>query len=552
MWLARHFTLPLFVLALLALAGMAQTQSAPLVVFVEEPDLQTAAVTDNGADGLTRLAEFFRQQGAETSFIRLDTPIPAEAQVVVLVRPRRALTPFHLSRLWLHLARGGNLLLALDPVGQGGTPDARNSGLDLLLGLEYGIRLHNGLIVEPWSTSETIRDVRLSNVYVLPEDSDHPVIAPLRDYGVPVMLWGARNLHAEFFTPAASAQALLYTEPGFAETNTQVYREQDAAPLVLNIGADAQGRLTVAALAENLATQSRIAVLGDGEMVQNGFGLAPIGGSDIPLHPGDYLLSQRLAAWLLELPVEVWQPLPTSYTWVAIDGDAADWDDQAATTGDTAGDASDSAHDLQQVRTFRNQDYLYLLLETAAPPVPQTSLELQVDANGDGQIDSQIRVDIQQNVFLHVESLSLVSDAWIARGQSVEVKLPLRLIGAASAIQQLCLSQTPGTAAAGEPDCIENVALPVVERQDPAGMQIRDTPLATIRTTDIVNLRAGPGTNFDVLSRFRNGEVLAAIGRNEAGDWIRIQSARYQGWVSASLLDVNTDVPLLPVFSPPE
>ena len=539
--------LSLTVFAVFGMADTVQTQGAPLVVFVEEGDLQMASVTDNGPDGLTRLAAIFQQQGARTSFIRLDDPIPDEVQVVVLIRPRRPLSPLYLTRLWVYLENGGSLLLALDPVGQLGNPDAQNGGVDRLFGSEYGIRLLNGLIVEPWFTNETARNIRLSNFYSYPNRIDHPVIQPLLDYEVPVMMWGARNLRSEFFAPYSTAFGLLYAD-AFAETNTLIYRAEDPAPLQVNIGTDDQGRLTVGAIAENTANQSRIAVFGDSEIFQNDFGLAPIPGSQTPLHAGNYILAQRVASWLLNLPVEDWESLPNVFTWLSIDGDGADWENRGSLTTDASDDNSILSQNIQQVRGFRNQDYLYLQIEMLASPDPFARLLIDVDSDVNGQVDRTLSVDIGQSVFTEGDQQTGIPDARMGVDRVIEVRLPLRVTGAGGIVTRICLSTTREMAFAVEPDCVENISVPLIDQQDPSELQIPNTALATVRTTDVINLRSGPGTDFDIITRFRNGEVVAVIGRSENGEWIQIQTSRYEGWASISLLQLNTSVELLPIM----
>ncbi len=99
--------------------SLAQGQAlSPLVVFIEEPkSLITASVTDNGPDGLTRLAEVFQRLGARTKWVRLRDTLPEDTSVVVLVRPRRTLTPADLAWVWQRVGAGNSLLVALDPQG---------------------------------------------------------------------------------------------------------------------------------------------------------------------------------------------------------------------------------------------------------------------------------------------------------------------------------------------------------------------------------------------------------------------------------------------------
>ncbi len=92
-------------------------QEQPLVVFVVDEQLQTAAPTAEGPDGLRALAEIFRTLGARTETVTLSAALPADARVVVLIRPLRPLPVDQLARLWEHLLRGNHLLAAIDPVG---------------------------------------------------------------------------------------------------------------------------------------------------------------------------------------------------------------------------------------------------------------------------------------------------------------------------------------------------------------------------------------------------------------------------------------------------
>ena len=153
----------LVLLLVLAAPGFAQDETAqsPLVVFVEEPrNLQMASVTDNGPDGLTRLADIFRSLGARTEWLRLRDPLPDDTKVVVLVRPRRPLTTEFLARLWRIVGNGGSLLVALEPQGYLATnTEAPGRGLDKLLTLDDGVSLMNGILIEPWFTNKSFNEL---------------------------------------------------------------------------------------------------------------------------------------------------------------------------------------------------------------------------------------------------------------------------------------------------------------------------------------------------------------------------------------------------------
>jgi len=53
-----------------------------------------------------------------------------------------------------------------------------------------------------------------------------------------------------------------------------------------------------------------------------------------------------------------------------------------------------------------------------------------------------------------------------------------------------------------------------------------------------------------VIDLVPNGKELAILGRNEVGDWILVQNARYEGWLATFLGSLNTDVMSLPVVQP--
>lgn len=83
------------------------------------------------------------------------------------------------------------------------------------------------------------------------------------------------------------------------------------------------------------------------------------------------------------------------------------------------------------------------------------------------------------------------------------------------------------------------------------------TPTATATPTpipdvvvnaDTLNLRSGPGTDYDILGVLKEGDTLKVTGRDLAGDWLRvIASDGQEGWVTCSLLQVNVDVAGVPV-----
>jgi len=71
--------------------------------------------------------------------------------------------------------------------------------------------------------------------------------------------------------------------------------------------------------------------------------------------------------------------------------------------------------------------------------------------------------------------------------------------------------------------------------------------------SQVLNVRTGPGTNYDVLGQLQEGEVVRLIGANLDFSWAVIQFRGVQGWVSTAgtLLDVVGDRRSLPFVTPP-
>jgi uncharacterized protein YgiM (DUF1202 family) len=55
------------------------------------------------------------------------------------------------------------------------------------------------------------------------------------------------------------------------------------------------------------------------------------------------------------------------------------------------------------------------------------------------------------------------------------------------------------------------------------------------------NLRQGPGTEFPVVGTVNPGDRVAIVGRNDAGDWYKLDSG---AWIFGELLETTPDVPI--------
>jgi hypothetical protein len=445
------------------------------------------------------------------------------------------------------MQRGNHVLLALDPIGQAGaTPENTRSGFVRLSAMDFGIQLLDTFVVEPWFTHTLTADQRSSFSRAYPDVVSHPVIDPLIAYDMRVQTWGARSMRVEPLGLSSYAIPLLNTHSAYAEAELKVFDTKNPpAPLEINLDRDTVGNLIVGALAENTLTGSRLVVLGDSEIVQNDFGLAYIPNTFQPLFPGNMVLTQRLVAWLLDLPVEEWPSLPNGFTWLAIDGNGDDWRDTLSATPDTAGDAANSSVDIQRVRAFHNLDFLYLSVETVAAPEAGLTLQLNVDSNLDRTADTLVEVSLDQiTAFSEAAGEIDIPDGRIVINQMAEVRLPLRVVGTDVRVSELCLLD-----AAGSPlDCLDDpLYIQPINEHAPYDLLLPDSPLAIVQTNNYVNLRGGPGTSFVRVATLFHRSVLLVTGRNEEGDWLKVYNASHSGWIAASLVVLNGDVMTLPV-----
>ncbi len=58
---------------------------------------------------------------------------------------------------------------------------------------------------------------------------------------------------------------------------------------------------------------------------------------------------------------------------------------------------------------------------------------------------------------------------------------------------------------------------------------------------DLVNVRSGPGVDYDVLGRLAGGQTAGIVGRSDDDAWWQIRFGERQGWVSARYVQVKGD-----------
>jgi uncharacterized protein YgiM (DUF1202 family) len=86
-------------------------------------------------------------------------------------------------------------------------------------------------------------------------------------------------------------------------------------------------------------------------------------------------------------------------------------------------------------------------------------------------------------------------------------------------------------------------SLPVAEVPPP--------PNAAVVNVSWLNVRLGPGTNFDAFTVLQRGQVVGIIGRSANSTWVKVRLPNNSiGWVDSNYLLGSTPLTELPIVSP--
>ncbi len=70
---------------------------------------------------------------------------------------------------------------------------------------------------------------------------------------------------------------------------------------------------------------------------------------------------------------------------------------------------------------------------------------------------------------------------------------------------------------------------------------------ATVTNANFLNVRAGPGVNFEVLNVASRGDTFQALARNADSSWLRVNAGGTIGWVNTFYVTVNGNMLALPL-----
>ncbi len=118
----------------------------------------------------------------------------------------------------------------------------------------------------------------------------------------------------------------------------------------------------------------------------------------------------------------------------------------------------------------------------------------------------------------------------------------------------LVACSSPGTAPSATPTSGLLPTLDVATSTRPDNTPVAPATVAptaapqavTAVSTDVLNVRAGPGLNYAVKSQLKDGDTITIIGKSADGLWWQFSG----GWVSGTYVKVNGDASGVPVATP--
>ena len=255
--------------------------------------------------GLSSLRELLKGDGYETEeWASLgQASVPADTDLLVIAGPEANFVAPEVDAIGAYLARGGRLLVLLDPVLSRTGPNLVVTGLEPLLA-KYGVQVENDIVVDPSNPlpiygAETL----FSNVY-----GSHPIVEPLSRQGLPMMVSLARSVRPVSGPAGEKVSELLRTSPaGWGETNFAALDKvgQDGAdlsgPLVLGVAVGGASSPPPPADDDAPAppppaddpNAPRLVVFGDSDLATNRFWSLNVGNATAMVNAVNWLVERK-------------------------------------------------------------------------------------------------------------------------------------------------------------------------------------------------------------------------------------------------------------------
>ena len=219
--------------------------------------------------------------------LQAQNAIPEDARAIVVAGPLVPLTENSVSLIKDYMESGGSLLVLSNPVPLtefGESPDS----LAEYLNSDWGILLNNDLVVDTNSPSSPFFAV--ASQYAV-----HPITDKMQ--GIATIFPFSRSISIDTENTDVFPTPLVFTiDQSWGETDFSVLEQQS---LTFNEDVDVPGPMMLAAVAENAALESRVAVFGSSTFAQDdNFDFS--GNGDMFVNAVDWLAEQESLIGLTE------------------------------------------------------------------------------------------------------------------------------------------------------------------------------------------------------------------------------------------------------------
>jgi ABC-type uncharacterized transport system involved in gliding motility auxiliary subunit len=224
------------------------------------------SLDDQGPGGLARAQQILGSDNFDIEeWASLGKPaVPEGTDLIVIAGPKASFVAPELDLLTAFLARGGRLLVMLDPtLGQAAGSGLVQTGLEGWLA-GHGVQVGQNIVVDP---SNPLPFFGPETIFIQ-SYGDHPIVKPLADGNLPVLMNVARSL------AVGSAPGLKVTE--LLRTSAEGWGETGLANLqdVKRDAADMAGPILLGVAVESAAAgegqrPTRLVVFGDSEFAAN-------------------------------------------------------------------------------------------------------------------------------------------------------------------------------------------------------------------------------------------------------------------------------------------
>jgi ABC-type uncharacterized transport system involved in gliding motility auxiliary subunit len=231
------------------------TRPGPRTIYVLSGHGEAAPDDAESPGGAAALGEALSGENFEVRALLLaaEAQVPADAALLAVIGPRKALLPHEVSEIRGYLERGGRVLLLLDP--------ATDAGLGPVLA-DFRVAVGDDMIVD--REQIPYLGARLGLDPIVEEFPSHPIT---RDFKERLVLFEARSVDArrEGGLPGATASVIARTRP--SSWAVADYRKMLSSGTVARDPGDLPGPVPVAVAARR--ADARLVIIGDSGLATN-------------------------------------------------------------------------------------------------------------------------------------------------------------------------------------------------------------------------------------------------------------------------------------------